>query len=98
MDDDATFDTVGLPPFDDAQWAFLLRQDELMAQLIRHTAQLELLHTYYQELTAALRRQPSAELHTLRTTTLARLRMVTASAAAVLRQVEQEGWPRQQAA
>jgi hypothetical protein len=97
MTDDDTCANAVLPRFDAAQWAFLLRQDERMAQLIRYTAQLELLHTYYQDLTAALRRHPSAELRILSATTLTRIRVVTASAA-VLRQVEQAGWTGRQAA
>ena len=52
-------DSAAQPQFDDEQWTYLLRQDALMTQLVKHTATLELLHTYYREITVALHRRPA---------------------------------------
>jgi hypothetical protein len=78
------------PPFDDAQWAYILHQDTLMVQMAKDTARLELLTTYYQEITAALHRHPSPELRMLRAHTVARIREVTVSATCVLGEVAQD--------
>jgi hypothetical protein len=40
MDDDQDCASAGQPYFDDEQWAYLLRQDALMTQLVKHTATL----------------------------------------------------------
>src|SRR5215212_8648565 len=84
MRDNQDSASAGQPRFDDEQWAYLLRQDALMTELVKHTATLELLHTYYREITTALHRRPTPELHTLQANTIARIRAVTASAAQVL--------------
>jgi hypothetical protein len=93
MNDDQDSASACQPQFDDEQWTYLLRQDALMTQLVKHTATLELLHTYYREITAALHRRPTPELHTLQANTVARIRAVTASAAQVLAQVDQATVP-----
>ena len=86
-------DSAAQPQFDDEQWTYLLRQDALMTQLVKHTATLELLHTYYREINVALHRRPTSELHTLQANTVARIRAVTASAARILAQVDQATVP-----
>jgi hypothetical protein len=79
-----------LPAFDERQWQFLLHADALMEQVIRHTATLEVLIGYYHDIAAALQRCPSSELRALQASTITRIHRVTADAAIILAQVEQE--------
>ena len=90
MSEERTHSLDILPEFDDRQWAYLLRTDALTVQIARYTATLEVLQTYYREISAAHTRHPSPELRALRARTIARIREVTTDAAQVLAQEETE--------
>src|SRR5919199_3234514 len=93
MLDDHDRQRASVPRFDDDQWDYILRQDTLMTQIVKHTAMLELLTTYYHEITAALDRHPSPELRALRTNTVARIQEVAASGRQVLAEMAQVELP-----
>ena len=90
MPDDRNRGLEALPEFDDQQWQYLLRTDTLTVQIARYTAMLQVLQTYYREISAGQAHNPSPELRALRARTIARIREVTADATQALAEADTE--------